>query len=211
MTRAVQCGVIRLRGFDIFARGDARHAVPGAEGVTQFPAVVSFVTSHRNVLGIFQKAWSHGDVTGVAGCDFHGCGEPAQDIHHHMDFRVEASARLANSLMLRSSGAVGVLVDFAVGAVDKHRFGGVANDHQVLKILKIAVFGQAVEILVNGLPRAKLRRQGAPDASVAQEIPERVKVPVEVGRAAECDYKVVVSGLEFLDLIFLAAHGAEPA
>ena len=98
-----------------------------------------------------------------------------------------------------------------MGAVDEHCFGSVANDHQVLKIFKITIFGQPVEILVNGLPWPEFRGQSAPRASVAQEIPERVKVPVEIGRAPECGYKVVVSGLEFLDLIFLAAHGAEPA
>jgi len=39
-------------------------------------------------------------------------------------------------------------MDFAVGAVDEHRFGSVPDDHQVLKILEITIFGQAVEILV---------------------------------------------------------------
>ncbi len=97
-----------------------------------------------------------------------------------------------------------------LSAVDEHRLRFVPDDHQALKIFKITVLGDSVEILVSSLPWAELRRQGAPSAAIAQEIPGRVQVPVEVGRSTECDYKFIVSIIEVIDLIFLAAHGAEP-
>ena len=92
MTRAVKRGVIRLGIFDIFPRGNAGLTVLSAEGVTQFPAVISFIAGDRDVFQIFQKVRSHGNVAGVSGGDFHGCGEPAHHINHHMNFRVEPAA-----------------------------------------------------------------------------------------------------------------------
>jgi hypothetical protein len=128
-----------------------------------------------------------------------------------VDFRVEAYAGFADGLILRGSGAVGMLMEFAMSAVHEHGLRGVAGDQQVLKIFEIAVFGEAVEILVNGSPWAEIRGQSPPSTAIAQEIPEGIQMPVEIGRATECDYKVVASRLEFVDLIFLAAHGTKPA
>lgn len=64
---------------------------------------------------------------------------------------------------------------------------------------------------MNGGPWAKLRRERPPGAAVAQQIPQGVKMPVQRGFLPARRHKVVVSGPEGLGLIFLAAHGADPA
>ena len=128
-----------------------------------------------------------------------------------MNFRVESSPRLANGLIFRGSRAIGVLMDLAMCAVHENGFGGVAGNQQILEELEITILGEPVEKLMDGRPRAELRRQCPPRAAIAKQIPEGIKVLIGGGYPATRMYEVVASNSEFLDLIFLAAHGADPA
>ena len=102
-------------------------------------------------------------------------------------------------------------MDLAMRAVHENGFGGVAGNQQILEELEIAILGEPVEKLMDGLPRAELRRQSPPRAAIAKQIPEGIKVLIGGGYPATRMYEVVASNPEFLGLIFLAAHGADPA
>ncbi len=128
-----------------------------------------------------------------------------------MNFRIESSPRLANGLIFRGSRAIGVLMDLAMRAVHENGFGGVAGNQQILKELEIAILGEPVEKLMDGRPRAEFRRQSPPRAAIAEQIPKGIKVLIGGSCPATRMYEVVASNSEFLDLIFLAAHGADPA
>ena len=96
-------------------------------------------------------------------------------------------------------------------AVHENSFGVVAHDQLPLKELEITILGEPVEKLMDGRPRAELRRQSPPRAAIAKQIPEGIKVLIGGGCPTTRMYEVVASNPEFLDLIFLAAHGADPA
>lgn len=102
-------------------------------------------------------------------------------------------------------------MDLAVSAVHEDGFRGVHADQLVLKEFEITILGEAVEILMHGCPFAKQTGQPAPGTAVAQEIPEGVEMADNICGFSACMHKVVVSAPEFFDLIFLAAHGADPA
>ena len=107
--------------------------------------------------------------------------------------------------------AVGVLMDFDVRAVKKDRFGAVSTNQLSMKEVKKTGKGKPVEKLIHIEPVIEFGRQGTPRAGVEEHIPESIKMIVPVGLASACIYIVIVSSAELLDLIFLAAHGAEPA
>lgn len=102
-------------------------------------------------------------------------------------------------------------MDLAMRAVHENGFGGVAGNQLILEELEITILGEPVEKLMDGLPRAELRRQSPPRAAIAKQIPEGIKVLIGGGYPTTRMYEVVASNSEFLDLIFLAAHGADPA
>ena len=75
-----------------------------------------------------------------------------------MNFRVKSSPRLANSLIFRGSRAIGVLMDLAMRAVHENGFGGVTGKQLILEEFEISILGEPVEKLMDGRPRAELRR-----------------------------------------------------
>ena len=98
-----------------------------------------------------------------------------------------------------------------MGAVHENGFGHVSGNQLVLEELEIAILPEPVEKLMYGRPRSEFRGQSPPGAAIAQKIPESVQMLVGGGHSAAGMHKVVASDPEFLDLIFLAAHGADPA
>ena len=128
-----------------------------------------------------------------------------------MNFRVESSPRLADGLIFRGSRAIGVLMDLAMRAVHENGFGGVTGKLLILEKPEITILGESVEKLMDGRPRAELRRQSPPRAAIAKQVPEGIEVLIGGGYPTTRMYKVVDSNPEFLDLIFLASHGADPA
>ena len=102
-------------------------------------------------------------------------------------------------------------MDFAMRAVHENGFGGVAGNQLILEELEVTILGEPVEKLMDGRPRAELRRPCPPSAATSKQLPEGIKVRISVGDPATRRHEVVANNPEFLDLIFLAAHGADLA
>ena len=104
-----------------------------------------------------------------------------------------------------------MLMDLAMGAVHENGFGHLSGNQLVLKELEITILREPVEKLMDGRPGTELGRQGPPRTTITEQIPEGIEVLIGGSDPPACMHKGVVSDPEFLDLIFLAAHGADPA
>ena len=141
-------------------------------------------------------------VTDISRGDHKGCGQAAEDVHHHMKLGVKAAPGFPDGLILKAFRPVGVLMNLDVGAVVKDGFGIIATDHFSLKELEKTGKGEPVEKLINGEPMAEFTGQSPPCAAIEQDIPEAVEVLIPVSPAATRMRNVVVSDTKFLNLIF---------
>lgn len=93
-------------------------------------------------------------------------------------------------------------MDLDVRAVINRRLGLVPVNHFILQEIKEAIMGESVEELIDREPGAEITWQGAPCASVEQQIPKAVEMIIPIALSAASMHNSVVKMPEFLELIF---------
>ena len=202
MARAVKCLIIGFRIFSVLAGRNAGLASLASKLVAELLAVVSLV-SHSG--GVFESGGQGGSnrmIIHISRCHDHWCGEAAKRIDHHVDFGIKAPSGFPNGLSITGFRAIGMLVNLAVGAVKVCGFTLLAADQPVMEKVKKSRERKPVEKLIYGKPVSKDRGERAPCAAVAANVPESIKVAIQVGPPTACMHNVVVSRAPLVDLIF---------
>ena len=75
--------------------------------------------------------------------------QPAHRIDRQMQLGVEPASGFPNCLNSSRSGAVGMLMDFMVGAVVEHGLGLMAADHRLFQFMNWAEISQCKQALIN--------------------------------------------------------------
>lgn len=198
----IQLLIISFRIFHIAASRDTGFATLATELSAVFFAIIPFIPDPCGVLQLGSEFRSGGVIADVSGGQDDFGSQPAQDINGHVELGIESTSGLPNRLILSSSGAVGVLMDFMVGAVVEHRLSLISADQLLFQKIEEACEGQPIEELIYGRPFSKFGGQRPPGRPVEHHIPKSIEVIIgDPGPASGMDY-VVVSNSEFLDLIF---------
>jgi hypothetical protein len=174
-------------------------------------AVESLIADNCAVLKIFHEQRRGRMIAHLAACEDKFRREPQQSITDGVDLGIEAASGAPDGLILPAFRAVGMLMNFAVGAVFEDSFGTIAYHKPFMEPIEETIEREAIEVLIYGKPTAEYIRKPAPRTAINHDVPQSVKMLVERCNATACMDNVVVSVAPFFALIFLAARGAAPA
>ena len=202
MAGSVERFIIGFGIFDVAAGRDAGFTTLTAQLVAMLFAIISFGAHCRGILQARREFRGGGVVADIAGGQDDFRRQSADRIDSEVELGVEPASGLSNRLILSTSWTIGMLMDFVMGAVVKHRLGFISADQALLQKTEEPGEGEPVEVLKDGPPFAEFGRQGPPCGTVEHHIPKGIEVFVHGGGPAACRHNVVVSNPEFLDLIF---------
>ena len=74
-------------------------------------------------------------ITDISRRNYDFSGESSNYVNDQMQLGIEPSPRHSNPLIFSTSRAVGVLMNFVMGAVVEHRFGIMATEHPLFNEL----------------------------------------------------------------------------
>ena len=211
MPGAVKFFVIRLRVFDIGTRRDARLAPLRPQPVPERFAVISFVRHGGAVSQRAGERRGRGVIADVPRRQEKRRCQASPRVDHHMDLCVEPSPGASNGPFPGAPAAMGMLVNLAMGAVKVMHLRALRADQQLFQKPGQPRAGEPVKKLKHREPLAELRGQSPPGDTIAQDIPQGVEMGIQRSPPPATSVPGNVSGLESLELIFLAARGAAPA
>ena len=202
MTGAVEFFVVRFRTLGVAARRDAGFATAAAQIRTMLAAVEAFVAGDHTIMQVGRESRSRSVIADIASGEHQFSSQAQQRIADRVNFGVQAAAGSPYGLPGPVFTTVGVLVDFAMGAVFKDDFSILAEQQPLGEPIEETAEGEASEILIDRNPVSEFLGQRPPRTSVAQQIPKGIEVIIECRPPAACRYNVIVRTTPDVTLIF---------